>query len=179
MSGFKSIARRASALTLLSLTVLATQIMPAAAHPLGSDGMVRAFVDCNMYSHVATVKVSTMIPSGSKTTGFYFYTQVWAKARYETVFNPIKTVESPLIKTWSKTSSGVWINNPKTILGTTFTGNVRAYYDVAIQYWFRTPTGAWQGPRTFYVPGDAQSTIQQTAWDGLTWTSVPAGDCWL
>ncbi len=170
---------RAMLMATVAATIVLSVAEPVAAQRLGADGRVTAFVDCNVDTHVATITVRGTTPSSYKTTGFYFKTQVYAKTRAQTTWTYLNQ-RTALVKTWTKANSYTWVETPKTLVGASFQGLDYGYYDVLVKYWFRSPSqSTWQGPRMFQVPGDSQSTIQTTYWDGLTNQSFYSSECYL
>ncbi len=161
-----------------ALTLAPVREIPAAnVAALGNGGMVYSVADCRQGSRSAAFSVTVRQPSTYQSTGLYFYVQTFAKARFETSWVTLDTKYTSLVKTWTKTSSGVWMNNPKVILNSSFVGNVPAYYDMYVYLWYRaSPTAKWSGPIAYFVKNDPNSTINEYSADGYAWQ---ASDCWL
>jgi hypothetical protein len=179
--------RRLAAITLLAGLSLLGAAAPAQAQSFGSDGAIYAVVDCNLATNTASVSVVVMEPFKYATSGLVFYTEVWAKSRGESRYNLIRSVQTKTVKTWSTYNpnpfvpgSASWMNNPTTILSTSFTGRVEDYYDIYVKWWFRLPTSSsWNGAYGFTVAGDPHSHIDITSNDGFGNLSSPATQCFL
>jgi hypothetical protein len=169
-----------------SLFVLATAA-PVQARSFGGDGIVYAVADCNLATKKATVSVVAMEPAKYASSGLVFYTEVWAKARSASRYDLIRGAQSPVIKTWSQYNPNPfvsnqlsWMNSPKSVLGTAFSGRYEDYYDIYVRIWFRLPTSTtWTGSYDFTVAGDPHSSITITSNDGYGNLSSPASNCYL
>ena len=184
--GTRSI-RRLTALALAGSAMTLVAAAPVQAQTIGADGKIYAVADCNLKTKTANVWVYVMEPSKYATSGLVFYTEVWAKARSDTKYNLIRSGESSVIKTWSKynpnpyvSSELSWMNDPKVVTSTAFTGRVEAYYDIYVKYWFRVPASSnWAGPYGFTAAGDQHSAIYITSNDGFGNLTSPASNCYL
>lgn len=179
--------RRMAAMVLVGSLFAIGAATPVSAQTLGGDGKIYAVVDCNLATKTANVSVAVMEPAKYATSGLVFYTELFAKARHETRYNFIKGGQSSVIKTWSKYNPNPfvsnqlsWMNSPVTVFNGAFTGNVEAYYDIYIKYWFRVPTSSsWAGPYGFVVSSDPHSYITITSNDGFGNLSSQASNCYL
>jgi hypothetical protein len=179
--------RRVAAVALVGSLCLIGTAAPVSAQSLVGGGKIYAAVDCNLATKTASVSVAVMEPAKFASSGLVFYTELWAKARHETRYNLIRAAQSPVIKTWSQynpnpfvSSQLSWMNSPKTVFTGAFTGNVEAYYDIYVKYWYRVPTSSsWAGFYGFTVATDADSVIYITSNDGYGNLSSQASNCFL
>lgn len=152
--------RRMAAVVLVGGSMLTITAAPASAQSLAGGGSISAHATCNMRTNSATVDVHVVGPDAFP-KGVYFYTYLYAKARSDARFNLISSAPSGLVTPWVTSPSGATYRGSTKIFSGSFTGRINnSYYDIAIQWWSRTPTGQWLGPNTFYVPGDGHSSVR-------------------
>jgi hypothetical protein len=179
--------RRLGAIVIAGGMFLTMSAAPVGAQTFGGDGRLFAAVDCHLATNTAYVFIKAENPSAYKTTGLYYFTQVWAKSRNETSYNLISSGQSALTKTWTYYSnnpfannSGGYFQNTTIISRPSFTGSVNGYYDIYVRYWIAAPGArAWTGPYGFTVAGDRDSSILVTSNNGYGNLSDQVSDCSL
>jgi hypothetical protein len=179
------IVRRFAALVIVGGLCLGITAAPVSAQSLNGGGRVYGVADCYMATRSANVWVNVQLPDALLSTGAYFYTELYAKARFETKYARISAAYSPLIK-GTPYNNGSFVpgptllrNDPKNILFGSFTGNVHAYYDIHVMWWSRLPGGQWGAANWFNLKGDPDSWITNFSNDGTGNLGRTSPDCYL
>lgn len=169
--------RHTTAAFLLGGLALTATAGPADAQALYGGGKISANAECFLATNYARVGVHVQNPARFSSTGLVYYTQLWAKGRWESRWNFISQAQSPVINTWTN-NGGILINMPKQVFLGTFTGAYNGTYDIYIQYWYRVPTSSgWTGPYGFNVSLDPDSVISTISNDGFGNLASRTSDC--
>jgi hypothetical protein len=176
--------RRLATIVLVGGLCLSITAAPLSAQTLNDGGKIYGVADCRMATRSANVWVVVQVPNANLANGLYFYTEIWAKARFESKYVRISAAYSPLVKGTLYDPDPffpgplAYRNDPTTILFGSFTGSVSAYYDIHVMWWSRVPGGQWAGPTPFNLKGDSDSWITNysNVYGDL---GSPASDCRL